>query len=157
MEAKSQGMQKWIPPMIFTSRKKREVLFSSIALLLTLVSLTPLFLPTLFSTKISGDYSLLFKIVLLLIPIAAIAFCYRVKVDGLPGQKAALFIFLTVLAGILVAVHIACVDTTSSCFTTTRNHDWQLMVQKSVMDLSPGVIPHSYRFLPNSLVYIMVV
>ncbi len=48
-------------------------------------------------------------------------------------------------------VHRYYIDRGSN-FSTTPNLNWQIELQNSVINLLPTVSPHSYRFLPNSLV-----
>jgi hypothetical protein len=130
----------------------RGILFSVLAILLTFAGLTPLIFRSFFSGEISSEYHTFYRVLLAGVPLAAVAFCHRIKIDCLPQQKLALFILLATLSPFLVYIHYIYIDTTSSYFTVRSNLFWQLATQRDVVNLNLGAIPHTYRFLPNSIV-----
>ncbi len=77
---------------------------------------------------------------------------YRVEVRRLSRAQALSLIFLIFLfTSITNNIHRFYVDH-SSLGVQISNLAWQLNVHRQVMQLSPAVAPHSYRFLPNSIV-----
>jgi len=134
--------------------KRKQILVSIVAILLTIASLAPLIFPSFFGKQISSEYHGLYKILLATIPLGAVIFCYRIKIDCLPRQKAALFILLVALSPFLVYLHYIYIDTSNTYFIIKSNLFWQLITQRDVMNLDPAAVPHVYRFLPNSMVRI---
>jgi hypothetical protein len=67
------------------------------------------------------------------------------------AQAVALAYVIFVLTVVVNMVHYITVDR-ASMFPDMSNLQWQMMVQNAVIQLQPGVLPHSYRFLPNCLV-----
>ena len=67
------------------------------------------------------------------------------------SQSMGLLILIVIQACSAEFIHHYLVDKASE-FSAPTNQVWQLMVQNAVVRLSPQVLPHSYRFLPNSLV-----
>ncbi len=67
------------------------------------------------------------------------------------SQSIGLQVLIAIEACIAVYLHHYLVDQTSG-FSLPTNATWQLWVHNSVVRLDPGVLPHSYRFLPNSIV-----
>ncbi len=77
---------------------------------------------------------------------------YRVEVRRLSRRRALTLIFLIfLLTCVTNSVHRFYVDH-SAVSATSSNLAWQIEVQERVMESSPAVAPHSYRFLPNSIV-----
>lgn len=77
---------------------------------------------------------------------------YRVEARRLSRPQALSLIFLVFLfTSITNNIHRSYVDH-SSVSAEVSNLAWQLDVHRLVMQLSPAVAPHSYRFLPNSIV-----
>jgi hypothetical protein len=93
----------------------------------------------------------------------------------LPSKKISLFILLILISFVLFDIHYIYIDSpsrypqlpgaerqesrkslpghfSSQYFDDISNHQWQIEIHKNVLTLSPKVLPHSYRFLPNSLV-----
>lgn len=136
---------------LFSENNKVEYLFSFIFFLVLIICLIPIFLPNQFSKSTNADYRKMFKIMLLFIPILTTFICYSIKIGVSFNQKIGLFILLIGLTFLLNDVHYTYVDITDSVFKTISNHQWQVEVHEKVLKLSPEVIPHSYRFLPNSI------
>ncbi len=133
-------------------KKNKIFLCSIIAVVVTLICLTPLFFSRLFETDIDLIFHNFFKIFLLLIPLGSIALCTRIKLNFLPRQKTSLFILLVFLTLLLVDIHYTSVDSASNYFKNKSNHEWQVSLHQKVLNLGPVGIPHTYRFLPNSMV-----
>lgn len=131
--------------------KRNELLFCLFAVSLTAVCLAPVIFRSFFESNVDDAYHGLFKVLLAAIPLGAAALCYRIKLDCPPKQKLALFILLAALTIVLVNIHHIFIDTTSSYFGSKSNHEWQLNLHRSITALSPNTLPHSYRFLPNSM------
>jgi hypothetical protein len=62
-----------------------------------------------------------------------------------------LVILVILLTSIINNLHNANVDHASNVFGYP-NWIWQIKMHDLIMQLSPSVLPHSYRFLPNSIV-----
>ena len=122
------------------------------AIALTFVCLAPVIFRSTFASDVDAAYHGIFKVLLTAVPIAVAAFCYRLEIDCPPGQKAGLFIMLAGLTVALVNIHYIFVDAGAAYFPYISNHEWQLELHRSVTALSPETLPHSYRFLPNSMV-----
>lgn len=133
-------------------KTEKELLFSILVILLTVVGLSPLIFPSLFTSEVKPEYFKLFKILFMTIPIGSIVVCDRIKLDCTKKEKVSLFIFLILLAMLLADLHYIFIDKTGYYFPTVSNHRWQLTIHEAVMALDPRVIPHTYRFLPDSIV-----
>jgi hypothetical protein len=129
-----------------------ELLFCTVAVVLTAVCLAPVIFTSFFEPAVDADYHGFFKIVLLAAPVIIVMLCYGVKIHCPPKQKLAVFLLLIALTLLLVNVHRIYIDTTSSYFGDRTNTAWQVELHRSVVSLSPKTLPHSYRFLPNSMV-----
>ena len=134
------------------AQEKTELLLSTCGILLTVVGLSPLIFHSFFASGINTDYHGFFKIFLVMIPIGTVVLCYRIKIDCLPKDKLTLFVLLLLLSMLLVDIHYISIDKTGHYFPTISNHQWQIIVHESIMTLDPRVIPHTYRFLPDSMV-----
>ena len=77
--------------------------------------------------------------------------CYAL--DRFPTRKEKIHTLLlcVVLAFLTTYLHVWMVDL-GQYFQGHSNLEWQLFTHKLVLELSPNIPPHSYRFLPNSLV-----
>jgi hypothetical protein len=64
-----------------------------------------------------------------------------------------LAILMLVLTAVTNQVHSFNVDQASNYAPPLSNELLQEQLQAQVVQLSPGAMPHSYRFLPNALVY----
>lgn len=84
--------------------------------------------------------------------VAGICFLiYRAERRTLPWTRVlALIIMLLVLSSIVNNVHSFDVDHATNYYSS--NGGWQNQMQNYVIQLSPAVLPHSYRFLPNAIV-----
>lgn len=135
--------------------EKRNIV---VVLLLLVIALLPLGNYNFFSVPIS-DYHTSFKLLLLGIPLAAIAFCYNIDIGLARHDKTVLFVLLSLLSLLLVDIHLVYVDTPSnmSCqfFPENTNLEYQQYIHHEVMNLSIDAIPHSYRFLPDSFVSLL--
>jgi hypothetical protein len=136
---------------LVSGNNQDENLFSFILFLMLIICLLPLFLPNQFSISTNAGYHRIFKIMLLSIPILTIFICYSIKIGVSFNQKMGLFVLLIGLAFLLKDLHYTTVDITDNIFKTISNHQWQVEVHDKILKLSPDVIPHSYRFLPNSI------
>jgi hypothetical protein len=87
--------------------------------------------------------------------LAALVICYciyRTEARRVSRAHAVTVAFLVLLlTSIVNTIHLFNVDR-ASIFAHRSNLDWQIYVQDRVMQLSASVLPHSYRFLPNSIV-----
>ncbi|HEY3740662.1 MAG TPA: hypothetical protein VGL53_12500 [Bryobacteraceae bacterium] len=78
---------------------------------------------------------------------------YRYEATRLDESRAALLVFTVFLLTTMVNnVHHYNIDQTSSYFVSITNDAWQRANHDLVIQLSPKVLPHSYRFLPDSIV-----
>lgn len=89
----------------------------------------------------------------------AILLCYcffRAEVRTSSRSKAFCLVLLVfLLTSFINNVHSFNVDETSRYFGSISDAAWQENLQKLVVQLSPGAVPHSYRFLPNAIVFWM--
>ncbi len=77
---------------------------------------------------------------------------YRFERTRLSARRAFTLVFLVfLLTSVTNNIHRFYVDH-GSLSARQSNLAWQLETQEQVIRLSPSVAPHSYRFLPNSLV-----
>lgn len=87
--------------------------------------------------------------------LAALAICcgiFRVELRRLSWSQAVILVFLIfLLTGITNNVHSFDVDNVAN-LRSDPNRVWQTNMQEWVIQLGPWAIPHSYRFLPNSIV-----
>jgi hypothetical protein len=81
--------------------------------------------------------------------LAAVA-CYQFDRTFSRREKAEALFICVAFAFLSNYLHIWLVDLAPGLPISTL--DWQIDLHKSVLDLRPEVLPHSYRFLPNSLV-----
>jgi len=119
--------------------------------------LLPIFLPHQFSISPHAGYHKIFKIILLSLPILTLWICSTIKLDLSTKQKIRLFVLFIGLAFLINDIHYTWVDSTDNVFKTISNHQFQVDLHEKVLNLSPEMIPHSYRFLPNSLARIFEV
>ncbi len=133
---------------------KKTVIYSFFAILITFIFLLPIFFRPFFANPINSEYHNIFKVLLLSIPIFTVLICYHIKIE-LPSKKISLFILLILISFVLFDIHYIYIDSpsrySSHYFDHISNHQWQIEIHKDVLALSPKIIPHSYRFLPNSL------
>ncbi|MBW7957514.1 MAG: hypothetical protein H3C68_06425 [Deltaproteobacteria bacterium] len=124
----------------------RLLAFSAIAL----AGLLPVLFYSFFAQPIDSRFHEAFKTALLAVPAFAVLACYRS--DNFSRNKRAVFFLLILLTLMLVDIHYMDIDTTSSYFGNTTNHSWQVRGHEKILLLAPDFIPHSYRFLPNSMI-----
>ena len=78
---------------------------------------------------------------------------YRVEKPRLNRRNAAVLVFfIFLLAAISNQLHRYMVDYGKNAFGSIENTAWQVWLEDSIIQQSPAVAPHVYRFLPNSLV-----
>lgn len=131
---------------------KKTAIYSLFAILTTFIFLLPILFRSFFANPISSEYHNIFKVLLISIPVFAVLICYHIKI-GLPSKKISLFILLIIISFVLFDIHYIYIDSPySRIFDHISNHQWQVETHKDVLALSPKVLPHSYRFLPDSLV-----
>jgi len=79
---------------------------------------------------------------------------YRAESSRLGSRRAFAVVFLVFLLSSFVNnVHNFYVDRASNYIATIPNEALQEQLQQSVTRLSPTDVPHSYRFLPNAMVF----
>lgn len=135
--------------------EKNNVIVATTAILLLAVAIAPMFLHEIFdSTHI--NHPILGMTALTTLPIIAIWFCYRLKLNLSTRGKVALFSFIAGFSVLLVDIHSLYIDESgnySSHFFSTvgSNNSWQMVLHKCIMGLNIESLPHLYRFLPNSI------
>lgn len=78
---------------------------------------------------------------------------YRSESGRVSRSQAFVLAFLVfLLTSITNILHNFNVDRASNYFTRLSNTGWQEAIQNLVLLHSPSIVPHSYRFLPNSIV-----
>lgn len=91
--------------------------------------------------------------------LVACGICWSIhrKESARLGWRRALGLVLLVflLSTFLNEIHSYNVDHASNYIATIPNQTLQEQLQDSVIHLSPGAAPHSYRFLPNAIVFWM--
>ena len=80
----------------------------------------------------------------------AAAACYQLDPTFSKKEKLEALLICVAFAFLSNYIHAWVVDMGPDSPASTL--DWQITLHKSVIDLSPEALPHSYRFLPNSLV-----
>lgn len=77
----------------------------------------------------------------------------RVESRVLPKRKSVGLVFLIfLLTSVVENFHSHFVDHGPSYFGFISNAQWQINTHNSVIQMNPGAVPHSYRFLPNAFV-----
>ena len=71
-----------------------------------------------------------------------------------PSQAMTLILQIFLMVGMLEFVHHFFIDL-GSYSGTYDNKQWQELIQSQVTRLDPAALPHSYRFLPNAIVFWM--
>jgi hypothetical protein len=78
---------------------------------------------------------------------------YRVELRALGRSRAAILVFFVLLLSTLTnEIHSFDVDRATNYVPSISNDALQKEMHAHVIDLDPGILPHSYRFLPNGLV-----
>jgi hypothetical protein len=95
------------------------------------------------------------KLALILLPLGVMLASYLY--ERLKGRRHALLtiLFLAVVSTSLESLHNALVDTTLFFppeLGYKDNTEWQIALHQCILDHAPGMIPHSYRFLPDYIV-----
>jgi hypothetical protein len=122
-------------------------------LLLLALGLAPLLWPAAFSRPLfeSNALQYLMRAVLVPLPLAALFGAFAT----FRGERRERILFLSValLAALFCEhVHHQFVDKGSYFGGGTTNSTWQKGLQGQVLSVSPGAIPHSYRFLSHTLI-----
>ena len=81
----------------------------------------------------------------------AAVLCYALDRKLSKKEKVDVLLLSIALALATTYLHVWMVDQ-NQVFHDSTNIDWQLRLQESVIGLRPDALPHSYRFLPNSIV-----
>jgi hypothetical protein len=127
-----------------------------ITLVLLFVSLIPLLFRSQFKIPLVYEYQSYIKFALLILPVMAILGCSRIDLDLDRSRKSGLFVILVGLTMLLVNIHTVYIDVPSNfaskVFNGISNLDWQYAIHTYIMNNDPSGIPHSYRFLPDSMV-----
>lgn len=88
--------------------------------------------------------------------LVALSICfliYRVERARVGVKKALALVFLVFLLTTVVNfLHKVIVDHGKDHFPTSTNLQWQIRTQNDAINLNRDALPHSYRFLPNSIV-----
>jgi len=133
---------------------KKIMIYSFFAIFITFIFLLPIFFRPFFAHPINSKYHPIFKALLLSIPIFTVLICYHIKIE-LPSKKISLFILLTLISFVLLDIHYIYIDSqsqySSHYFDHISNPQWQIEIHRGILALDPKILPHSYRFLPNSL------
>ena len=128
----------------------------ALVLLLVWIVAAVAILPVIFKWRASPERTPVSFLITCLAYLAAGAiayFIYRSERWRLTlGQAKVLAFLIFLLTSIVNNVHRVNVDHASNYFANISNLKWQQNVQDNVIQLSPSVIPHSYRFLPNAIV-----
>lgn len=118
----------------------------------TLVMLLPLFVQIAPRSRVAGQW--LCQLVLFGPMLIAAFACYRrTHIDDHRDNIRDVVLLCLIFTLLTTYLHRWLVD--SGTYAGWLNLDWQLFVQKAVMKLDPAVLPHSYRFLPNSYVRLL--
>ena len=86
-----------------------------------------------------------------LLAVIAAVLCYALDRTPTKKEKADALFLCVGLVLTTTYLHVWLVDL-NSYFQGHANLEWQIYMQNSVLGLSRETLPHSYRFLPNSLV-----
>jgi hypothetical protein len=86
------------------------------------------------------------------LPAVVVLLCYRLDTRIIRQEKFQALFLGVMLCSVTNSLHFTIVDGTAHYFGTPSNVDWQKGLHSMVLRLSPGVIPHSYRFLPDGMV-----
>ena len=119
----------------------------------TLVALLPVFFPRPFieATAPRGIAAALAYTIALALPVAAGGLVWTL----LPGpRRAGAILFWFIVAAQLTMVHYRLIDR-GWYFGDISNLTWQVDLNNAVVRRDPSVIPHSYRFLPDSVLQLL--
>ena len=121
-------------------------------LILTAVALLPVFAPDRFPLgPQSGPRPLLGLYASLLLPLGVVFICWRMTDGDDRRRKAGFLALLCLLAGLLTYVHHTVIDR-GAYFPHQTNLEWQIEINEAAVSRDTDFVPHSYRFLPDSLV-----
>lgn len=134
-------------------RSPRVIAWSLAALAMTAVALIPVMFPEWVRVPPTPGSALALALhgVVNLIPVAMLAACMRAPLGLKKFDQAMLLLLLVLLALLLTNLHHSEVDD-GHYFSAMSNTQFQQNLAAAVVRLDPAAIPHSYRFLPDSLV-----
>ncbi len=139
-------------PGVLAKHRQRRLLILILVWLLTVAAILPVIFHWQPPPPAAGHA---FHLQLDVAYVLALVICYsvyRAERRRLPWRRAVAIAFLVLLLTSLInALHLYMVDR-GSIFPDRSNLSWQIDLQNQVINLSPSVLPHSYRFLPNSIV-----
>lgn len=92
------------------------------------------------------------KLLSLLLPVLALALSYYGLRSLAPRERGLRLLLMAGLALLTTDIHYMQVDKNGQLHAESPNEVWQKELHREVLAFSPGVIPHSYRFLPDMLV-----
>lgn len=140
------------------AKNSATVTLTTIAFLL--VAIAPLLFSHAFES-LEVRYHTAFKSALSALPLLPLYFCYKLDINISTRARLALLIFIAGISLLLVDIHSVYIDGTgfldgtvthgSQYFVDATNMEWQMNMHKFVIALDKGVLPHSYRFLPNCM------
>ena len=96
----------------------------------------------------------LVRVALGYLAVLAVGYCmYRAELLRLPRRDAlVLALFVLLLTAVTCQVHRATVDYGRPVFEGVSNTAWQSGLEDAIIQWSKFDVPHTYRFLPNSIV-----
>ncbi len=126
-----------------------------VVVVVLIVLCSPMLFPSYFpSDLVQADWQQPFgRRFLLLIPAAAIFFCYRQETGPFRVVLSRILLLL-VISLILESIHYTTVDQ-GRYFFPMVNEDWQEDQHKKILRFDPQIIPHSYRFLADTTVRVL--
>ena len=134
-------------------RPQKTMVYPTVAWGLTAVALLPAVLHWAAPVPDNGSRR---ELLIGLAYLAVLVVCYwiyRVELRRLTRSRAFLLVFVVfLLTSITNNLHGYIVDRGTNIFPGKTNQVWQVQLHNSVIQLDPGSLPHSYRFLPNSIV-----
>ena len=131
----------------------RKPLILSLIWSLTAVAVLPVIFRWAVPPPATGRIAYLLQGFSYLVPLVICYCIYRAESRHLAWPQAISLVFLVfLLASVTNSIHGYMVDHAAGTTPDYSNLIFQLRVHDSVMQLSPVAVPHSYRFLPNSIV-----
>lgn len=139
----------------FAAPARKRQLYLLLAWLLAALAVAPVLLrlapppPSAFSTHLALDLGYL--------ALALVSWrIFQIEKSRLGPRLALALVFLVILlSAVLNHIHNVNVDRAANYIQGVPNDTLQQQLHKSVLALSPGAAPHSYRFLPNAVVLSM--
>lgn len=137
-----------------TTRRSQRVWLHVAIWTLTLIAILPAIFHWQAHTPAVGVGKTLRSLVLNLIVLGICYLIYRTERRHMSASSAlSLVILFFVLTGTVNFMHKYMVDYGGHHFgPLTHDVDWQIFFHNGVINLDPGFLPHTYRFLPNAVV-----